>query len=539
VSRGVVDRAPASSEPPARADERRWTRAATRMGAVTAVSRVFGFVRVLVIAAVLGTTFLGNAFQAANSVSNVVFELVAAGALSAVLVPTFVQLLEKGDDAEANRLTSGLLGLALVGLGAITLVAMAFAPLIAHLLTIGVADDAVAAQQRALETYLLRWFLPQIVLYAWAAIATAVLYARRHFAITAAAPIANTVVMVGALVVFRIVAGPDPTLQLSSTERLLLAIAGTGGVVGFVGVLVVAARRAGFSLRPRWVGRDPALGRLLRLSGWGALLNTNAGLLLGAAIVVGGSVAGGVVAYQVAFVFFLAPYAILSQPISTAILPELSLEAEHGAGPGFTACVRAALDRMAVLVVPVSAALVALALPIMRAVVFGRAAGDGAELLAAGLAGLSIGLYPYGAFLLFARAYYALDDSRTPALAAIASALVGVATMIVGGALTHGAARVAVLGIGHSVAYTLGALLLGAGVARRTRGGVVPRHLGVVVALSIALAGLAWLAMRALDPETRIATIASLAVVGGAGLVAYAAVARRWLHVGPRAGAAA
>ena len=74
------------------------------------VSRAFGFLRVLVIAAVLGTTYLGNAFQAANSVSNVLFELVAAGALSAVLVPTFVQLLDKGDDAEANRLASGLLG---------------------------------------------------------------------------------------------------------------------------------------------------------------------------------------------------------------------------------------------------------------------------------------------------------------------------------------------------------------------------------------------------------------------------------------------
>ena len=139
---------------------------------VTAVSRAFGFVRVLVVAAVLGTTFLGNTFQAANSVSNVLFELVAAGALSAVLVPTFVTLLERGDDDEADRLASGLLGLALVGLGLLTLVGVIFAPLIARILTVGVANDAIAAQQRALETYLLRWFLPQIVLYAWGAIAT-------------------------------------------------------------------------------------------------------------------------------------------------------------------------------------------------------------------------------------------------------------------------------------------------------------------------------------------------------------------------------
>jgi putative peptidoglycan lipid II flippase len=240
----------------------------------------------------------------------------------------------------------------------------------------------------------------------------------------------------------------------------------------------------------------------------------------------------------VAFVFFLAPYAILAQPIHTAILPELTIEAERGGG-GFTRTVREGLDHMAVLVIPVSAALVALALPFMRVVVFGRAAGTGVELLAAGLASLSVGLYPYGAFLLFARAYYALDDSRTPALAAIACALVGVATMVVGGALTHGTARVAALGIGHSVAYALGAVLLGAGVARRAGRGLVPRHLVPVAALSSALALLAWLAVRALDPGTRIATFVALAVVGGAGLLAYAPFARRWLQPVPHAEAVA
>ncbi len=67
------------------------------MGAVTAVSAALGLVRVLVVAAVLGISFLGNAFQPANSVSNVLFELLAAGALSAVLVPTFVDLLDRED----------------------------------------------------------------------------------------------------------------------------------------------------------------------------------------------------------------------------------------------------------------------------------------------------------------------------------------------------------------------------------------------------------------------------------------------------------
>ena len=121
----------------------------------------------------------------------------------------------------------------------------------------------------------------------------------------------------------------------------------------------------------------------------------------------------------------------------------------------------------------------------------------------------------------------ATPSGRLPAFAAIASACVGVATMIGLAAVTHGAARVAALGIGHTVAYTVGAGILGVGLMRRTGGGLTPRHLGVVVAYSSVLAALAWLAMRA------------LAVVGSAGLVAYGAVARRWLQPADAIGAAA
>ena len=66
---------------------------------------------------------------------------------------------------------------------------------------------------------------------------------------------------------------------------------------------------------------------MLRHSGWGVVLHTGAGLLLGAAIVAGAGVEGGVVAYQVGWVIFLAPYAVLAQPIHTAILPEMVTEA--------------------------------------------------------------------------------------------------------------------------------------------------------------------------------------------------------------------
>ena len=498
-------------------------RAAVGMGAIAAVSRAVGFVRVLVVAAVLGTTYLGNAFQAANSFSNVLFELLAAGALSAVLVPTFVDLLDAGDDAGAEEVAGGVLGVALAALGAVSLLGILGAPLLARALTVGVPAETVA-EQRELVTHLLRFFVPQIVLYAAGTIATAVLYAKRRFAVTAAAPIGNTIVMVAGLAAFRAVAGSRPGLDLDQGERWLLVLAGTGGVVAFVGALLVACRRSGFRLRPRWPHGDRRVAAVLRHSGWGVVLHSAAGLLLGASIVAGSAVEGGVVAYQVGWVFFLAPYAVLAQPIHTAILPELVAEARDDDRARFRASVRWSLERMAVFVVPVSAAMVALALPAMRAVSFGEASGQGPGLLAAALAALAFGLYPYGAFLLLSRGYYALGDSRTPGIVALVSAAAGVAVMGVGAVLTDGAARVAVLGAGHSAAYGLGALVLLVGLGRHSGGSVWPRGWWAIAGLSTMVGAGGWLAGEALLAD-RSGRAVDLAVVAGVGAVGAALVA--------------
>jgi putative peptidoglycan lipid II flippase len=492
------------------------------MGAITAVSRGLGMLRVLVVAAVLGPTFLGNAFQSANSVSNVLFELLAAGALSAVLVPAFVARLDRGDRGEAEQVAGGVLGVALAGLGVVTVAGIVGAPLLARLLTVGVPAD-VAADQRALVTFLLVFFVPQILLYAAGTVATAALYAQRRFPVTAAAPIGNTVVMVLCLLAFRVVAGPDPGLDLSLGERMWLVAAGTGGVIAFVGVLLVACERSGFRLRPRRPRGDGRVREVLGHSGWGVVLHTGAGVLLGSAIVAGSAVAGGVVAYQVGWVIFLAPYAVLAQPIHTAILPELVSEARDHGLDRVALSLRWALERMAVLVVPVSAGMIALAVPAMRIVPFGPQGGDGAELLAAAVAALALGLFPYSAFLLLARGYYAVGDSRTPGLCSLGAAGLGAAAMVTGAVVFDGAARIAALGLAHSLAYTAGALVLGVGLARRTGASLVPAAFGRVVAVAAGAGLVVWLASGALLPDdpSRLADLVAVAVFGlvGAGLV--------------------
>jgi len=505
-------------------------RAAAGMGVATAVSRAFGFVRVLAVAAVLGTTYLGNAFQSSNSVSNVIFELLAAGALSAVLVPTFVGLLDRGGREEAEGLAGGVLGLALGVLGVVTVLGVAAAPVLARVLTSGVHDPAVAAQQEQLTTYLLRFFVPQVMLYAVGAVAIAVLYARRRFVVTALAPIGNTVAIVGALAVFSVLrGGAEPSLDLTTAEKLTLGIGGTLGVLLFVAVPTVACWRDGFRLRPVWRPRDRGVRSLMALSGWALLQNAGGGLLLGAALVVGNGVEGGVVAFQVAMVFFLAPYAVLAQPIHTAILPDLSLDAARGDLDAFGGAVRWALDGMAVLVLPVAAGMIALAEPSMRVLAFGRATSSGGVgLLAAALASLSLGLLGYGAFLLLARSYYALGDSRTPAVVGLVTAGVGVGIMAAAGPFTHGAARVAVLGLGHSAGYLLGAVVLGVGLSRRTGASVVPRTLPRALVLSAAVAGAAWAAERVIAPSTRGATLATLVLLGSGGAALYTGLHRLW-----------
>jgi len=500
------------------------------MGAAAAVSRVLGGVRVLVVAAVLGTTYLGDTFEAANTFPTIVFELLAAGALSAVLVPTFVDLFGRGADAEAEERIGGLLGLALVLLGALAVIGELTAPWLAELL-VGASNGP--PQQVELATDLLRWFLPQLLLYPIGFCAIALLNAKRVFALPAAAPIGNTVVLVAALVVFRVVAGPDPGVDLTTTETMILGLGGTLGVAAFVAVPTIALWRSGVRLRPRWTPRDEAVGALVRLSGWAVLQHAGAALLLGAAIVLGAGVEGGVVAYRVAFYLFLAPYGILAQPIHTTVQPELAEDADRGDGEAYGTALRWAMATLGVVVVPVAALMVAFAGPTMTVFAFGQAdSGDGVELMAAGLVGLALGLPFYGAFRLLAAAWYAFDDSRTPALAAVVSAVVGVALMVALTPLTEGPDRILALGLGHSLGFLVGTGWLALGLSRRHDVAVWPASLLGDVALSVVLAGLAWLAVEAWAPDGRWMTALSLAVVGTVAAAAYYGLARV-LHLFP------
>lgn len=489
-------------------------RSATGMGAAAAVSRVIGGGRVLVIAAVLGTTYLGNSFQGANTVSNILFELLAAGALSAVLVPTFVGHLDRQDRSGAEHLAGELLGVALIVLGVVAVVGVASAPWIADLLTAAVEDPTTAESQAQLTTFLLWFFIPQVVLYGLGAIATAVLHASRSFVVPAMAPIGNTVIMIVFLFAFRVAAGPDPGLDLSTGEKVLLGLAGTLGVVAFVAAPTVAVWRSGFRLVPRFRRSHEGLGPLVRLSGWASMQHAFAALMYGAAIVAGAAVEGGVVAYQVGWFLFLAPYGVVAQPIHTTILPELVDEHSRGDHEAFTSSVRWAADSMTVLLVPLSALCVALAVPAMTVLAFGQANDvQSVDLLAAALMSLGVGILPYGMFFLLSRAFYVLGDSRSPALWGAAAASVGVVAMLVAGVTTSSRTTVLALGLAHSFSFVLGSGALLVVLHRRTGRWVLPSSLPVVAVVCAVAAAVIWLIYEAWSPSGKIGAVIALAVL--------------------------
>ncbi|MBW3645018.1 MAG: murein biosynthesis integral membrane protein MurJ [Actinobacteria bacterium] len=501
-------------------------RTTAAMTVLTLVSRVTGLVRVLVVAAVLGTTFLGNTYQSANTVPNLLFELFAAGALQAVMIPAMVELFDRGDEAEASRVAGSLLGLALAGLAVVAAVGMLAAPWVMRVLVAGVESPEVRAAQVRLGTILLWFFLPQLVLYAAGMVATGVLNARGRFTVPVAAPVANNVVVIASYGLFWLLrGGAAPGLDLTPAQIAVLGLGTTLGVLALSALPVLAVVRSDFSLRPRLDHRHPQVRRIVRRSGWAALFLASTQMLLGVVLVLANGVEGGVVAYQVAYTIFLLPHALFALPVLTTLFPALARRASAGDHPGYADAVAAGVRAIAFFVLPAAAALAALASPLTRVLLFGESAGAGAVVVAGAVIAFAPGLLGYGAFLFLTRALYAVGDTRTPSLVHV-GVVVGAALAMAGVSAIAGADRVPGLAAAHSLAYLVGAVVLARRVRLRVRlpEGTMPSLLRPVtggVAAAVAAGGVMWLVQQPFDIAGRAGALAVLAGAGTAGAAVY------------------
>jgi putative peptidoglycan lipid II flippase len=330
-------------------------------------------------------------------------------------------------------------------------------------------DTSTRAAQTRLGAFLLVFVLPQLALYAWGAVVTAMLHAEGRFAAAAAAPVANNIVVVGALGAFwaRGAAG----LDIGLGDRVLLGGGAFGGVLCMTLIPVVAARRAGLSLRPRW-RTEEAIAASARDVGWASLVVVPAQLFLLGSLVVAGRVAGGVVACQVAFTVFLLPHALLGHPLTTVLYPRIARLAAEGDAAGARADADRGLRVLLFLTAPAAALLVALAPAILRVISVGALArGAGPALVAAALAGYGVGLTAYSWSLFATRVSYACGDVRTPGLAVLGGGVLGAAFLVFAARATD-TALLYRIGLAHSLMVASAAAATLVVLARRQRVGL-------------------------------------------------------------------
>jgi putative peptidoglycan lipid II flippase len=439
----------------------------------TLVSRVTGFMRAAAIGAVLGPTYLGNAFQATNMVPNLVFELLTGSLLVSLLVPVLVRLVDARDAAAAQRTAGGFLGLAVVGFLGVVAVGLAAAPLLAAALTSAVPDPQVARAQQHAALLLLALFAPQILFYALAGIGAAVMNAHGRFALAAAAPLIENVGVIAALAAFALLAGVGQPLTAVNDAELLVLGLGTTAAVGLHACAQWwGARRVGVPIRPRLGWREPEVRALVGQAapslGYAAL---NAFRYL-AVTIVANRVAGGVVAFFLALNFFFLPVALGARPVATTLLPVLSRLRYERSWQRVRDEFVNGIGLVVFVTVPAASAYLVLAFPLARAASFGElATPDAITLVAASLAGLALGVVGEGVFLLATSAAYALEDARASFRGMLLRTMVFMAGLPVAMSMSSGWTVLLALGAAMSLGDLTAALYLSRRILAQLPGG--------------------------------------------------------------------
>jgi putative peptidoglycan lipid II flippase len=501
------------------------------MSVGTGLSRLTGFLRVAAMAYALGVTEsrLADAYNVANTTPNIIYELAVGGILASALVPVFVERLERDGREQAWHTARAVLTIALLVLSGVMVLGILGSGLIVRMYTLGRHGAEIEAE-RHLASFFLRWFMPQIVFYGLGAgVASGLLNAHRRFAAPMFAPILNNLIATATFFLFAALPGPKGTIDITLTQKLVLAIGTTLGVAVMSIALWPSLRRIGFRWRWTFDLDDRGLRRIGRLAGWAfvyVIVNQIGYLIV---IVLASGRRGGVTAYQSAFIFFQLPYAIFGVSIMTALLPALSSRWADDDVAVFRARLAQGIRGTAFIVVPAAFGYLALAAPIVRLLLqHGVTSAQSTHLLARLLELFSIGLFPFCVFQLLLRAFYAMQDTRTPALINIFA--VGLNTAV--NFIYYRYLNVEGLALGHATAYAFAAVMAVIVLRRRLgaleEGGLLPA-LGQIMVAGAATGAASWLVARAVATTLGTTGLAAqiLQVSGGvlAGLGTFLVIA--------------
>lgn len=385
----------------------------------TLTSRVLGLVRnALLVAAIGATAGQADPFAVANTLPNIIYNLLAGGVLNAVLVPQVVRALQRRNSEDyVNR----LLTMAGIGLFVITLIATAASALLVTL---------YASQMNPawfnLAVAFAFWCIPQIFFYGIYTLLGQVLNAKESFGPYMWAPVANNIVAIIGLVIYlwifgfaRDGSGANPADWTAGRIALLAGFATLGVAVQAI-VLAIALRRTGF--RYRFKLGTAGLGGASRMALWsfaalavgqiGFLAVTNVAAAANGAASELGAVLPANYTFDNAFLIYMLPQSLFTTSLITALFPRMSAKAAKGDHEAVSADFGLGLRVIATITIFMAVVLATLAVPISH-VVLPSVTSEEARNVAAVLLPLAIGIPFQGAWSLAQRVFFAYEDART------------------------------------------------------------------------------------------------------------------------------
>lgn len=393
------------------------------VGGLTLVSRLAGFVRDALMAAVLGIGPVADAFNAAFRFPNLFRRLFAEGAFNTAFVPMFSTALTREGPDEAKALAGRIMSWLVAAIVVVTILAEIFMDQIMLVFVPGFVDDP---EKFALTVFLSRIMFPYLACMSLMAAYGAILNSLDRYFATAFAPVLLNIVNIAVLIPLAVM-----TLENPEDVGFWMALAAIAGGLAQLALVYWAIRRAGFVPRltlPRldsevrrfWVLAIPAI-----IAGGITQIN----ILVGTIIASGADNAIAII-YNADRLYQL-PLGIIGIAIGTVLLPELSRHLGAGREVEARASQSQALLLSMLFSMPAAAALIAIPVPIVR-VLFERGAFDAAATLAVGqtLVGFAVGLPAFVLVRVLQPGFFSRQDTKTPTILAAISVAVNIAASL-------------------------------------------------------------------------------------------------------------
>jgi putative peptidoglycan lipid II flippase len=393
-------------------------RASSVMAVGTIISRITGFIGGVIMIATLGTALLADAFNVANTMPNILYNLLVGGALTAIFVPQLVRAFDDADGGHlfASRLVTTISGILFV----LVIVGVIFAPQLVYLYAPSFSTPGFETE-REIAIAFTRYCLPQIFFLGLFTMLGQVANARGSFAPLMWAPIANNLVVIVVFSAFLITWPTVSVDSITSTQIQILGWGTTAGIIVQALILVPVVKRSGIKIRPKW--GVAGLGKSFSLAGWtlvyvlisqiGYLITVNVATTAAVESAKSGIATGvGFTPFKNAYLIMLLPYSIVTISIVTALLPHMSKLAINKKIDDVKEQVLRAIKTVGVLTIPSSVAFLLFGPLITEVLFFGISKEDGIY-VGYVLSALSLGLVAFSINLVLIRGFNAFEDTRT------------------------------------------------------------------------------------------------------------------------------